>query len=167
MPPIPVGVMQTPALQVAPEGQGLQPPQCMASPWVGSTQEPSPHWVVPSGHIVWQVPALQTSVPLQVVLQSPQCDAFDATQLPPQESRPAVQTHWPIWHICPGPQAIAHVCWVWPTLPPQPDAPIATRSQAPMNRPQKRVSVCMPASVLESEYVRRSRPAGGRTTNAN
>jgi hypothetical protein len=44
----------------------------MASPPVGETQEPSEHIIVPVGHIPWQVPALQTSVPVQVVVQLPQ-----------------------------------------------------------------------------------------------
>ena len=99
MPPMPVGVTQTPALHVAPVWHGLQPPQCMASPPFGGTHEPSPHIVSPVGQEVMQLPALQTSVPLQVVLQSPQWAELDATQLPLHDSRPALQTHWPAWHI--------------------------------------------------------------------
>jgi hypothetical protein len=94
VPAVPVTLEQTPALHVAPAAQGLQPPQCMASPPVGGTQEPSEHWVVPPGQVLWQVPALQTSVPVHVVAQFPQWAAFEATQLPPQESRPALHTHW-------------------------------------------------------------------------
>jgi hypothetical protein len=44
----------------------------MASPPVGETHEPSEHWVVPVGHIPWQLPALQTSVPVHIMSQLPQ-----------------------------------------------------------------------------------------------
>lgn len=69
----------------------------MASPPVGETQEPSWHCIVPPGQLVWQLPALQTSVPVHVIAQLPQCAAFEATQVPLQASNPALQTHWPAW----------------------------------------------------------------------
>jgi hypothetical protein len=42
--------LQTPALQVAPAGQGVHPPQCSAVPPVGSTHAPSVHCICPAGH---------------------------------------------------------------------------------------------------------------------
>jgi len=106
--PVVVTLMQTPALHVDPAGHGLQPPQCMASPPVGDTQEPSEHIIVPVGHMPEQVPALQTSVPVQAVVQPPQWAAFEATHIPLHERRPALQTHWPAWQTSPIPQAVAH-----------------------------------------------------------
>src|SRR5262245_52783081 len=121
---------QTPALQVAPAGHGLQPPQCMASPVVAVTQEPSEHIVDPVGHIPWQLPLLQTSVPVHIVVQEPQCAAFEATHIPLHDSRPALQTHWPDWHTWPIPQPPPQV---WPsTLPWHP----AAASNAPSTRPR-------------------------------
>jgi hypothetical protein len=64
---------------------------------VGETQEPSVHWVKPGSQLPWQLPELQTSVPVQTVVQAPQWAEFEATQLPLHRSRPAVQTHWPAW----------------------------------------------------------------------
>ena len=84
VPPVPVGLVQTPALQVAPAEHGLHPPQCMASLPVGSAQAPSEHCVWPGWHIPWQVPLLQTSMPEHTVVQFPQCAAFEDTQVPLQ-----------------------------------------------------------------------------------
>jgi len=143
VPAVPVTVVQTPALHVAPAAQGLQPPQCMASPPVGETQEPSEHCVVPPGQLDWQVPALQTSVPVHVIVQLPQWAAFEATQVPLQESKPALQTHWPAWQTWPAPHAVAHD---WPpTFPPQP-ATASSSSVAPRNA-KLRALVFIPASV--------------------
>jgi hypothetical protein len=102
----------------------------MASPPVGETQEPSEHIVVFAGHIPEHVPALQTSVPVQVVVQLPQWAEFEATHVPLHESRPALQTHWPAWQTWPAPQAVAHP-WpcTWPWHP-------AAASSAPSARPR-------------------------------
>ena len=43
---------QTPALQAAPAGQALQPPQWSASPPVVATQAPSEHCVSPVPQLV-------------------------------------------------------------------------------------------------------------------
>jgi hypothetical protein len=96
---------QAPPLQVAPGGQGVQPPQCSAVPAVGETQAPSVHWISP----VRQLPQAPFEHPWsapQTTSQPPQCAAFDATHWPPQASKPPVQRHCPPAHVCP----IAHAC---------------------------------------------------------
>jgi hypothetical protein len=85
--------MQTPALHVEPDGHGLQPPQCIASPPPGPAHAPSGHCVSPVGQPDMQLPLLQTSVPLHIVVHEPQCIAVEPTQAPLQESRPGLQTH--------------------------------------------------------------------------
>ena len=109
MPPVPVALMQTPALQVDPAGHGLHPPQCVASPPVGETQAPSEHCVSPVGHIAWQVPLLHTSMPEHTVVQFPQCAAFEGTQVPLQANWPAPHAHWPAWQTWPAGQAFPQV----------------------------------------------------------
>jgi hypothetical protein len=97
--------MQTPALHVDPVGQGSHPPQWVASPPLGGIQAPSAHCISPVGQLPWQMPLLHTSAPVQTVVQEPQCDAFEATQAPPHDSRPAPQTHWLAWQTMPTPHA--------------------------------------------------------------
>jgi hypothetical protein len=96
-PAVPVTLTQTPALHVEPEEHGLQLPQCIASPPPGATQAPSGHCVSPVAQPDIQVPLLHTSVPVHIVVHEPQCIAVDPTQLPPQRSRPGLQTHWFDW----------------------------------------------------------------------
>ena len=58
-------------------------------------QAPSEH-LVPEVQVDEQVPSLlQTSVPEQVLQLEPQCWAFEATQEPPQETKPLVQLQVP------------------------------------------------------------------------
>jgi hypothetical protein len=89
--------MQMPALQVDPVGQGVQPPQWVASPPVGPTQAPSGHCDSPVGQLDMQVLLLHTSTPVHIVVHEPQCVAFEATQLPLHDKRPGLQTHWFAW----------------------------------------------------------------------
>jgi hypothetical protein len=114
----------------------------MVSPPVGETQEPSRHCIVFAGQLDWQVPALQTSVPVHVTVQLPQWAEFEATHVPSQASKPALQTHWPAWQTWPTPQGVAHV--EPPTFPPQPAT--VSSSIAPRNV-KLRPLIFMPASV--------------------
>jgi hypothetical protein len=100
--------MQTPALQVAPGGHGLQPPQWVVSPPLGGTQAPSAHCVSPVGQLDEQAPLLHTSVSPQTVVHEPQCDAFEGRQLPLHRSRPALQAHCPAWQAWPVGQMLPH-----------------------------------------------------------
>jgi hypothetical protein len=102
---------QVPPLQVAPGGQGVQPPQCTAVPPLGDTQAPSVHWISPVGQTP-QAPFAQAWSAPHTMLQVPQCAAFDATHCPPQERRPPLQMHWPLAQVSPTAQALPH----WPQL---------------------------------------------------
>jgi hypothetical protein len=62
---------QVPPLQIAPAGQGVQPPQCSAVPAVGETHAPSVHWISPEGQLP-QVPFEQPSSAPQTMSQLPQ-----------------------------------------------------------------------------------------------
>ena len=96
----------TPALQTAPAGQALQPPQWSASPPVVETHEPSEHIVSPAAQPVWQLLALQTCPDAHAIEQPPQWVALDDTQLPPQARSPELQRHWPFWQVWPAAHAL-------------------------------------------------------------
>jgi hypothetical protein len=105
---------QLPALQTAPAGQALQPPQWSASPPVVGTQAPSEHCVSPAPQLVWQLLAVHTWPAAHIVEQPPQCAALGDTQLPLHASRPELQRHWPAWQVCPAAQAFPQApqfCW--------------------------------------------------------
>jgi hypothetical protein len=86
--------LQLPFTQVVPPVQALpQVPQ--SAEFVLELQAPSEH-LVPEEQVDEQVPSLlQTSVPEQVLQLEPQCWAFEATQEPPQETKPLVQLQVP------------------------------------------------------------------------
>ena len=87
------------------------------------TQAPSEQGVWPVGQLSWQAPPLHTWMPVHTVVHEPQCAAFEATQAPPQASRPALHPHWPAWQTWSAAQAFPQV--------PQFCASTATVLQAP------------------------------------
>ena len=67
-------------------------------PFVGM-QAPSEHLVWPVGQLAAQALFAHTWPLEHIVEQVPQWVASEATQLPPQASRPALQRHWPPWQV--------------------------------------------------------------------
>jgi hypothetical protein len=63
------------------------------------TQAPLPHSVSPAPQPDWHILLLHTCPPLQLVAQSPQRVASEATQAPLQASRPALHWHWLAWQV--------------------------------------------------------------------
>ena len=96
--------VQAPPVHVAPDGQGVQPPQCSAVPPVGDTHAPSVHWSSPAGQSP-QPPLVQPWSAPHTMSQLPQCAAFEATHCPPHESKPPLQAHCPLLQVCPIAQA--------------------------------------------------------------
>ena len=82
-----------------------QPPQLSASFPLIVTQDPPGHWVVSGGQLPLHVPALQTSLAWQDVVQLPQWVASDETHAPLQLSSPGWHWHDPLWQVCPLPHA--------------------------------------------------------------
>jgi hypothetical protein len=94
-------------LQVAPVGQGEQPPQ-----WAGVPSPPA-GMQAPSEHMVCvqvaeQLPPLQLCPCGQAAHVGPQVCAVEPTHWPLHSMRPEAQAHWPAVHTCPTPHARPH-----------------------------------------------------------
>ena len=107
LPPVPVVTLSTQALLaqcwVAP--QACPQVAQFAVSLVVSTQA-VPHMVWLLEQLELQLLLLQTWPAVQVIEQTPQWVASDATQEPPQESCPEGHLHWPLWQVCPVEQAL-------------------------------------------------------------
>jgi hypothetical protein len=141
--------VQVPPLQVAPAGQGVQPPQWSAVPPVGDTHAPSVHCISPARHDP-QVPFEQPWSAPQTMSQVPQWLAFDATHCPPHGRSPPVQTHCPALHICPSAQTVPQApqfCMSVATFVQAPAHIICPPLQVPLMPP---VPVCPPTEPLHA-----------------
>ena len=65
------------------------------------------------GHVAEQVVPLQTWPLGQALVQLPQCEASDGTQLPLQSRRPLLHTQLPPWQPRIEPQAMPHEPQFW------------------------------------------------------
>jgi len=107
---------QLPPLQKPPAPHCVpQVPQLFGSVWVlaQTALAPLPHDVVGAMHVVWQVPALQTWVPVQALEHMPQCcGSVDSVTHAPEQSDSAgndgVQTQCPPAHTSGAEHAVPH-----------------------------------------------------------
>ena len=107
--------LQIPLRQEAPEPQPL-PHVPQSAAFAGPLQVPSGHFV-PDVQVDAQVPALSQTSPLAHAMQLvPQCSGLDWTQVPPQLTKPPVQTQEPAVLVLPVPQTLPHVPQFWLSL---------------------------------------------------
>jgi hypothetical protein len=104
--------LHVPLTQDAPVPQALpQVPQLAA--FVGPLQVPSEHFV-PDEQVDEQVPVLsQTSPPEHTAQLVPQCWGLDWTQVPPQLTKPPVQTQEPEVQVLPVAQTFPQLPQFW------------------------------------------------------
>jgi hypothetical protein len=82
----------------------------------GPLQVPSWHFV-PDVQVDEQVPVLSQTLPLAHAVQLvPQWSGLDWTQVPPQLTKPPVQTQEPAEQVLPLPQALPQVPQFWLSL---------------------------------------------------
>jgi len=107
--------LQIPLTHEEPEPQALpQVPQSAA--FAGPLQVRSGH-VVPDVQVDEQVPVLSQTSPLGHAVQlAPQWSGLDWTQVPPQLTKPPVQTQEPAVQVLPLPQTWPHVPQFWLSL---------------------------------------------------
>jgi hypothetical protein len=107
--------LQTPLTQEAPEPQAL-PHVPQSAPFAGPLQVPSMHFV-PDVQVDEQAPVLSQTSPLAHDVQLvPQCSGLDWTQVPPQLTKPPVQTQEPAVQVLPLAQTLPHVPQLWLSL---------------------------------------------------
>ena len=79
----------------------LLPHEPQSAPFAGPLQVPSEHFV-PDVQVDEQVPVLSQTSPLAHAVQLvPQCSGLDWTQVPPQLTKPPVQTQEPAVQVLP------------------------------------------------------------------
>jgi hypothetical protein len=109
------GQPQIPLRQEEPEPQAL-PHVPQSAAFAGPLQVPSMH-CVPDVQVDEQVPVLSQTLPLAHGVQLlPQCSGLDWTQVPPQSTKPPVQTQEPAVQVLPLPQTLPHVPQFWLSL---------------------------------------------------
>jgi hypothetical protein len=107
--------LQIPLTQEEPEPQAL-PHVPQSAAFAGPLQVPSEHFV-PDVQVDEQVPVLSQTSPLAHAVQLvPQCWGLDWTQVPPQLTKPPVQTQEPAAQVLPLPQTLPHVPQFWLSL---------------------------------------------------
>lgn len=107
--------LQIPLAQEEPEPQAL-PHVPQSAEFAGPLQVLSGHFV-PDVQVDEQVPVLSQTSPLAHGVQPvPQCSGLDWTQLPPQLTKPPVQTQEPAVQVLPLPQTLPHVPQFWLSL---------------------------------------------------
>ena len=107
--------LQIPLTQEEPEPQVL-PHVPQSAAFAGPLQVPSWHFV-PDVQVDEQVPVLSQTLPLAHAMQLvPQWSGLDWTQVPPQLTKPPVQTQEPAEQVLPLPQALPHVPQFWLSL---------------------------------------------------
>lgn len=107
--------LQVPLTQEEPEPQAL-PHVPQSAAFVGPLQVPSGHFV-PDVQVDEQVAVLSQTSPLAHAKQLvPQWSGLDWTQVPPQLTKPPVQTQVPAVHVLPLAQPLPHVPQFWLSL---------------------------------------------------
>jgi hypothetical protein len=164
---------QLPLLQVAPPEQALPQVPQLSGLVMTFVQAPPEHCISPAAQLLEQAPPLHTCVPEQVVVQVPQWLLSEATQAPPQSSKPAPHLHTPAWQDLPVPHLLPQVPQFWlsvcaathdplqATWPVPQDGPLdgvaqpaATRPRATQARADKRR---LRTFMTETPYVRAGR----------